>query len=80
MKIAFEIKVPEPEAFFGLLDESGAPEANARYDALLRARGGVVAAYDGDALVGVGAEGFVAVHPSYKQRDIEHNMKKLVGR
>ncbi|WP_309121131.1 hypothetical protein [Paenibacillus sp.] len=76
MKIAFEIKVPEAEAFFGLLNE--AADANARYEALLSAGPNVIAAYDGEKLVGVGAGGDVTVHPAYLRRDIEHNMKKLV--
>jgi len=76
VKIAFEIKIPEPEAFYGLLNE--AEDANDRYEALLQAGGDVIAAYDGDLLVGVGARGGVTVHPGYLRRDIEHNMKKLV--
>ncbi len=75
MKIAFEIKMPEPEAFFGLVNDAG---AGARYEALLAEGGDVIAAYDGEKLVGVGSGGGVTVHPAYVRRDIEHNMKKLV--
>ncbi|HZG74614.1 MAG TPA: hypothetical protein VEZ72_02035 [Paenibacillus sp.] len=76
MKIAFEIKVPEPEAFFALVNAGD--DADARYEALLQAGGDVIAAYDGETLVGVGCGGGVTVHPAYVRRDIEHNMKKLV--
>jgi len=83
MKIAYENKLPDPSALHLLLD--GTPQANEQYDKLQGAER-VVAAYDGDRLVAVGGFRTVGgakvwsamVHPSYKQRDLEPVMKKLV--
>ncbi|HZG83787.1 hypothetical protein [Paenibacillus sp.] len=78
MKIAFENKKPDMAALHRLLD--AAPAADERYKLLLSEGEDVVAAYDGDLLVGVGAAGAVMIHPRYAHRDIEHNMRKLARR
>ena len=88
MKISFERKIPDQASLHRLLD--GTIAATNSYTRFMQEDKEIVAAYDGDRLVGVGgfrkgaddaeaaAEWAVVIHPSYVQRDIEHNMKKLV--
>ncbi|WP_199615604.1 hypothetical protein [Paenibacillus alkalitolerans] len=89
MKIAFEKRLPDPELFFQLVNEcgegSGQEEAGKRYALLQRHSDRVVAAYDGDVLVAVGAqdaefggEWSATVRSDYAKRDLESNMKKLL--
>jgi hypothetical protein len=92
VKIAYEKKLPEPEALHQLL--GGASDAADPYTRFMQFGSEVVAAYDGDQLIGVGgfgtkkvkatdmeagAEWAVVIHPSYVRRDIEHTMKKLAS-
>jgi hypothetical protein len=88
VKIAYEKKLPDQTAWYQLLD--GTSSSADEYTRFMQYGQEVVSAYDGDKLVGVGVCGgkaadaevgekwAVVIHPSYAQRDIEHNMKKLV--
>jgi hypothetical protein len=88
MKIAYEKKVPDASAFHGLME--GTSVVDEQYTALQHAGDTVVAAYDGEKLVGVGAfraveeyteaaeEWTFVIDPGYVMRDIEQIMKKLV--
>jgi hypothetical protein len=88
VKISFEKKLPDHASLHCLLD--GTIAATDSYTRFMQEGKEIVAAYDGDTLVGVGgfrkcaddaeaaAEWAVVIHPSYVKRDIEHNMKKLV--
>lgn len=75
--IAYEKKLPDAAAFYELAD--GTPDAKKRYKHCLQSGSSIVAAYDGEKLVGVDIGGSVTVHPAYINRDIEHNMKKLAA-
>ncbi|MCI3919580.1 hypothetical protein MO973_04955 [Paenibacillus sp. TRM 82003] len=79
MKIAFEKKLPDAAAFEQMMN--GTASAAEQYSLFQRHGEEIVAAYDGEKLVGVGGKraeqwAFV-IHPGYVTRDIEHNMKKL---
>lgn len=87
MKIAFEKKIPDVRALSSL---SRSKVLDERYIRLLKEGAGVIAAYDGDKLIGIGgfqrstsdaeaAEEWAAwVDPHYANRDIESNMIRLL--
>lgn len=79
VKIAFEKKLPDATAFVQMMN--GTANAAEQYSMFQQQGKSVVAAYDGDKLVGVGGkraeEWAFVIHPGYVSRDIEHNMKKL---
>jgi hypothetical protein len=88
VKIAYEKKLPGHSEWMQLLD--GTAVDGETYTRFIQYGPQVVAAYDGDRLVGLGGfqvkasdreggeEWAVVIHPSYARRDIEHYMKKLL--
>lgn len=79
--IVFEKKAPAAAAFQQFMDAPAVADGG-QNGFLWKDGTAVIAAYDGDRLIGVGAgtggEWAAMIHPDYRNRDIEHNMKKLV--
>lgn len=86
MKIAFVKKVPDSKALLTITDSAVSKEP---YRILKKSKD-VVAAYDGERLIGIGGfqkgkadtevaqEWAVWIDPQYAKRDIELNMKRLL--
>jgi hypothetical protein len=95
VKIAFVKQLPDPESYVQLVSDcagAGIPaEANNSYERFLASARCVIAAYDGEKLVGIGGihsrmqdtefggEWSATIRSEYKKRGLEANMKKIVG-